>query len=154
MNFKNGYILVGDKNKISIFVLSPSEKVLGTKYGLELVDYLIHNDKTAIVSDMIVEKRTYGSVLISDEFDFNTLQEVEAKKYVFLNAQFLYDEKFVQFLKDKNTKAEIIVVLGDISDWRNKEAWKDFSEMNPNVKFKILQGVSFYIPEWTEYLND
>ena len=55
-----------------------------------------------------------------------------------------------------NQEKKATVIIGEITDFRNLQLWKEFFSKykNANTKLRLLDSVGTYMPNWTSYIED
>ena len=120
---------------------APSEQVLGVHFGGELLKFCKEKDVGAFVSDRVKNIGELECALFCGDIGFEQIESAKAKRKVLLNPK--ASDGF-----DK-MQSNVYVYLGAFSDWRNRREWERIASCNGNVKVKILDGVSDFIPNWT-----
>ncbi len=150
LKFAKNEVLVGNKSALPIYILNPNEKILGQKYGMEIAEHLKANPAFARIGNTPNLHTAYKTVVAEGDLNTLLLSKLKSEKFVFLNPKFKDPKTLAEFFARNNA----VVILGDITDFRNKTLWrKFFKEQNLNPQnLIILGGVENYIPNWTKYL--
>lgn len=138
---KNGDVYCGNKSNVKYALYAPSEQVLGVHFGGELLKFCKEKDVGAFVSDRVKNIGELECALFCGDIGFEQVESAKAKRKVLLNPK--VSDGF-----DK-MQSNVYVYLGAFSDWRNRREWERIASCNGNVKVKILDGVSDFIPNWT-----
>lgn len=140
---ENGDVYCGNKNNIKYAVYAPSEHILGVHYGGELWRFCREKNVGAFVSDKVKNFVELECVLFCGDIGFEPVERAKAKRKVLLNPK--ASDGFAEI------EGGIDVYLGAFSDWRNRRKWERLASRNGNIKVKILDGVSDFIPNWTGF---
>lgn len=143
---KNGNVYCGNSNTAKYLLHSPSEEILGNRYGGELKQFCQANNVGAYVCETLKSENAYDAAIFCAPKNISELKNIQAKK-ILLNPAFFDDF-------ENPIEEYLHVYLGSFSDWRNRKKWEMSALKNNNIKIKIIDGVSDYIPNWTSYFNN
>ena len=146
--FKGESVYIGKPSENPILVLQPNRKILGNKPGRYLIAYVRENNKHIILSEH-VENVRYCTVVICDSYDEDDVEKIHADRIIFFNSDFPSEQK-----KDWMFGKNILVILGEFCNWKNREGWRHMAKANHNIQLEVLECVADYIPDWTDYLKE
>lgn len=144
--FKWGDEIFVGNDETKAVIIQPTGRALGSVYGREIREFLTDKDfSVCLASD--TKNVKYPVAIISSDFNAGNISQIDADKIFILNAQPLNLESL-----DLNGKI-IEVILGDMSDWRQKMYWTKLAKENPYIELTILSGVADYIPDWPKLID-
>ena len=151
LRFNKDGIKVGEGNDYHIFICTPDEKVLGRKYGIELIDAINTNDNLAIsIGESPNPEISYKTIIASGEINIKNIFNAKSKDFVFLNPIYPNTSDIESFFRSN----KVHVVLGEITDFANICRWKNFFNEIKYENFTILNGAGNYIPNWGIYIRN
>ena len=142
----NGDVICGNKKTPKYLLYMPLEKTVGARYGGELTQFCKENNEAVLVSKKISDGE-FDTALICEISNDNELSKIHAKRKILLNTRIF---ESVSGCKDEN----VVIYIGLLSDWRNRNAWIKVAENNTKIKVIMLDGIADYIPNWTNILKD
>lgn len=150
--FKNDAVKVGKHSNSEIFIYSQNDSVLGRKYGLELIDWIKGKNIAATVGIKPDSSTVYKVMVVTGEFNIENILKSNSQNYVFLNPTFENAKDLLPFFQEKKAT----VIIGEITDFRNLQLWKEFFSKykNANTKLRLLDSVGTYMSNWTSYIED
>ena len=91
-------------------------------------------------------------MVVTGEFNIENILKSNSQNYVFLNPTFENAKDLLPFFQEKKAT----VIIGEITDFRNLQLWKEFFSKykNANTKLRLLDSVGTYMPNWTSYIED
>ena len=132
LRFQKDNVKLGTSLPSEVFIYLQNDSVLGRKYGLELIDWIKGKNLTVTIGTQP--------------------NNSNSERYVFLNPTFENEKDLSHFFKQRKAT----VIIGEVTDFRNIQLWKEFffKYKNTNTRLFLLNSVGTYIPDWTSYIED
>ena len=129
-----------------------NDSVLGRKYGLELIDWIKGKNLTVTIGTQPNNSILYRTMVVAGKFNTKDILKSNSERYVFLNPTFENEKDLSHFFKQRKAT----VIIGEVTDFRNIQLWKEFffKYKNTNTRLFLLNSVGTYIPDWTSYIED
>ena len=152
LSFQNDKVKIGSPSAPKVFIYLQDDSVLGRKYGLELIDWIKDKNLAATVGTKPDNSTAYRTMIVAGEFCIENILKSNSQSYIFLNPTFKNTKNLLPFFREN----KVTVIVGEITDLRNFQLWKEFFSKykNANTNLHLLNAVGTYIPNWTLYIED
>ena len=152
LRFQKDNVKLGTSLPSEVFIYLQNDSVLGRKYGLELIDWIKGKNLTVTIGTQPNNSILYRTMVVAGKFNTKDILKTNSGRYVFLNPTFENEKDLSHFFKQRKAT----VIIGEVTDFRNIQLWKEFffKYKNTNTRLLLLNSVGTYIPDWTSYIED
>lgn len=152
LRFQKDNVKLGTSLPSEVFIYLQNDSVLGRKYGLELIDWIKGKNLTVTIGTQPNNSILYRTMVVAGKFNTKDILKSNSERYVFLNPTFENEKDLSHFFKQRKAT----VIIGEVTDFRNIQLWKEFffKYKNTNTRLFLLNSVGTYIPDWTSYIED
>lgn len=152
LRFQKDNVKLGTSLPSEVFIYLQNDSVLGRKYGLELIDWIKGKNLTVTIGTQPNNSILYRTMVVAGKFNTKDILKTNSERYVFLNPTFENEKDLSHFFKQRKAT----VIIGEVTDFRNIQLWKEFffKYKNTNTRLFLLNSVGTYIPDWTSYIED
>lgn len=152
LRFQKDNVKLGTSLPSEVFIYLQNDSVLGRKYGLELIDWIKGKNLTVTIGTQPNNSILYRTMVVAGKFNTKDILKSNSERYVFLNPTFENEKDLSHFFKQRKAT----VIIGEVTDFRNIQLWKEFffKYKNNNTRLFLLNSVGTYIPDWTSYIED
>lgn len=152
LRFQKDNVKLGTSLPSEVFIYLQNDSVLGRKYGLELIDWIKGKNLTVTIGTQPNNSILYRTMVVAGKFNTKDILKSNSERYVFLNPTFENEKDLSHFFKQRKAA----VIIGEVTDFRNIQLWKEFffKYKNTNTRLFLLNSVGTYIPDWTSYIED
>lgn len=152
LRFQKDNVKLGTSLPSEVFIYLQNDSVLGRKYGLEVIDWIKGKNLTVTIGTQPNNSILYRTMVVAGKFNTKDILKSNSGRYVFLNPTFENEKDLSHFFKQRKAT----VIIGEVTDFRNIQLWKEFffKYKNTNTRLFLLNSVGTYIPDWTSYIED
>ena len=152
LRFQKDNVKLGTSLPSEVFIYLQNDSVLGRKYGLELIDWIKGKNLTVTIGTQPNNSILYRTMVVAGKFNTKDILKTNSERYVFFNPTFENEKDLSHFFKQRKAT----VIIGEVTDFRNIQLWKEFffKYKNTNTRLFLLNSVGTYIPDWTSYIED
>lgn len=152
LRFQKDNVKLGTFLPSEVFIYLQNDSVLGRKHGLELIDWIKGKNLTVTIGTQPNNSILYRTMVVAGKFNTKDILKSNSERYVFLNPTFENEKDLSHFFKQRKAT----VIIGEVTDFRNIQLWKEFffKYKNTNTRLFLLNSVGTYIPDWTSYIED
>ena len=145
LRFQKDNVKLGTSLPSEVFIYLQNDSVLGRKYGLELIDWIKGKNLTVTIGTQPNNSILYRTMVVAGKFNTKDILKSNSERYVFLNPTFENEKDLSHFFKQRKAT----VIIGEVTDFRNIQLWKEFffKYKNTNTRLFLLNSVGTYIPD-------
>ena len=133
LRFQKDNVKLGTSLPSEVFIYLQNDSVLGRKYGLEVIDWIKGKNLTVTIGTQPNNSILYRTMVVAGKFNTKDILKSNSGRYVFLNPTFENEKDLSHFFKQRKAT----VIIGEVTDFRNIQLWKEFFFKYKNTNTKI-----------------